>query len=559
MDPKQRNVVSLVVIVALVAASWAMLLPFRGPDYLQYQANDAKGNSTTKQQLLKTPAWSFDAAGVVREGAPDGSSATLKRTAGSGNSVGLSEWTVAPSSSATLTLDREKTSGSKQLSYGDKLQLNSGPEYGLHEGRTRITLGLDIQGGLSIILKATETSASPLNSDVMSRAELIVRNRIDKLGASEATIQRQGQDSILVQIPGARNAEQALDVIGRTGQLSFVEVSTIEDTAAVLAIQSGQDGVQLKKGTYKPFLTGEVIKTASISQATDTGEIEVNVTMDATGAKIWGDVTTRLAPTQSQVAIVLDDVVQSAPQVQSAITDGRTRITGKFTIDRAKALKTVLETGALPVTLEPVESRVVGPKLGQESLRQGIWAVLIGLALVALYLIVFYRGLGLVSVSALVVFSSIFLGILAVLSKFGLFALSLPGIAGIVLTIGIAADSSILINERVREEVRMGKTLRSAANSGSKHGIMTSVDADLVTFVSALALFFVAIGPVKGFALTLMIGIICDISMMLLYKRPVIMLLAESVIPKAPAFWGMPRETVAVTPASAKKGGGRRG
>jgi preprotein translocase subunit SecD/SecD/SecF fusion protein len=163
--------------------------------------------------------------------------------------------------------------------------------------------------------------------------------------------------------------------------------------------------------------------------------------------------------------------------------------------------------------------------------------------------------MGLITVGALLTFSSMFLGVLALMSKMGVFALTLPGIAGVVLTIGIAADSSILILERVKEEIAAGKTIRSAANSGSRHGIMTSVDADLVTLVSAAALYFIAIGPVKGFALTLMIGIMCDIIMMLVFKRPSIMLLAENLMPKAPAFWGIPRERDAVGAAANKKGG----
>lgn len=423
----------------------------------------------------------------------------------------------------------------------------------------KITQGLDIQGGLSVVLTAKPAPGQQLTSTDMDRAELIIRNRVDKLGASETSIQKEGSDSILVQMPGIKNAEEALKVLGSTGQLEFVEVSAINDTTTVAAIQSNQQNVTLKRGTYKPFMTGDVVTNATVGQDSQTGKIVVNVTMNPTGAKTWGDVTTRLFPTKAQVAIVLDGVVKSAPQVESAILDGQTQISGNFTPDDAKNLATVLQTGALPVTLEPVETRFVGPTLGQDSLRQGVLAALIGLAIVAIYLIVFYRGLGVISVAALVVFSSIFLGILAVLSFFGLFALSLPGIAGVVLTIGLAADSSILINERFKEEIRMGKTFRSAAVSGTRHAIGTSVDADLVTFVSALVLFAVAIGPVKGFALTLMLGIFCDITMMLLFKRPMIILLAESVIPKMPAFWGVPKESVAALGASAKKGGGARG
>jgi len=215
----------------------------------------------------------------------------------------------------------------------------------------------------------------------------------------------------------------------------------------------------------------------------------------------------------------------------------------------------VLQTGSLPVKLDPVDTRVVGPTLGQDSLRQGVYAALIGLLIVAVYLVAFYRGMGLISVAALVVFASLFLGLLAALSMFGLFALSLPGIAGIVLTIGLAADSSILISERLHEEIGLGKTVRSAASSGTKHAIITSADADIVTFVSALALFALAIGPVKGFALTLMLGILCDIIMMLLFSRPLIILLGETVMAKAPVFWGIPQEVVSPRGPASKKGG----
>jgi len=424
---------------------------------------------------------------------------------------------------------------------------------------TKIKQGLDIQGGISVILTAQPQPGQQLTNDDMDRAELIIRNRVDKLGASETSIQRQGKDSILVQMPGLKNREEALKIINSTGLLEFVDVASITDSAAVVALTSADsaEGFKLTEGTYKSFMTGAVVKDASVGQDPTTGKIEVNVTMNADGTKTWGEYTT--ANVGKQIAIVLDGVVKSAPVVNEPITGGQTAISGSFTPEEAKALATVLQTGALPVELVPQDTRTVGPTLGQESLRQGLMAVLIGLLIVTFYLIAFYRGLGFISVTAMFVFASIFLGILALLSQFGLFALSLPGIAGVVLTIGIAADSSILINERFQEEIRLGKTYRSAAQSGTRHAIGTSVDADLVTFVSALVLFIVAIGPVKGFALTLMIGIACDILMMILYKRPIIMILAESAIPKSPALWGVPKEAVAVGVSASKKGGAARG
>ncbi len=417
----------------------------------------------------------------------------------------------------------------------------------------KITQGLDIQGGLSVILTAEESTTTPVTAAVMERAELIVRNRVDRLGVREASIQRQGNDSLLVQIPGIKNAQEALAVLGSTGQLEFVDVASITDSATVAAISAGEQGVQVKKGTYQPFLTGEVVRNAAVSQNPNTGEIEVNLSMNAEGTKKWAEYTS--ASVGKLVAVVLDGTVQSAPRVNEPILDGSTAISGSFTAETAKQLKTVLETGSLPVTLVFSESRVVGPTLGQDSLRQGVLAMVIGLSLVALYVLLFYRGLGLLTVAALITFASFFLGILALLSQLGFFALTLPGIAGIVLTIGLAADSSILILERFKEEVRMGKTIRSAANSGSRHGMYTSIDADLVTLVSAAVLYFVAIGPVRGFALTLTIGIVCDIVMMVLFKRPSLVLLGESVIGKAPAFWGLTKDSAAAPTGKAPKGG----
>ncbi len=403
----------------------------------------------------------------------------------------------------------------------------------------KITQGLDIQGGLSVILTAQETTTTAVTAAVMNRAELIVNNRVNKLGASDASIQKQGNDSILVQLPGIKNAEEALNVLGSTGQLEFVDVETIADTATVAAIQEGRQDVVLVPGTYTPLMTGEVVTNASVGTDPTTNKIVVNVSMNNKGRDTWGDYTT--SHVGKQVAVVLDGKVQSAPTVNEPITDGQTQISGDFTPAEAKNLKTVLETGALPVTLKFSDSRVVGPTLGQQSLRAGVLAALAGVALVAIYLLFFYRGLGLLSWLSILGFASIFLGLLALLSTFGWFALSLPGIAGVVLTIGLAADSSILINERLREEVWMGKTIRSAAVSSTRHAIGTSIDADLVTLVSALVLYLVAIGPVRGFALTLMLGIMCDVIMMLLIKRPLIILLSEGAMTKAPGFFGLKR------------------
>ncbi len=394
----------------------------------------------------------------------------------------------------------------------------------------QIRQGLDIQGGLSVTLTAQETTMSPVNEDAMQRAELIVRNRVDTLGVAEASIQRQGQESILVQLPGISDPEEALETLGSTGQLEFVDPASVETTAPIT------EGTRLEPGTYQPFMTGEVVTDAAVG-ADQLGNTNVSVTFDAEGAETWATYTTNHVG--DQVAIVLDGVVRSAPVIREPILGGDTEISGDFTPDEAKRLQTVLETGALPVSLEFSESRVVGPTLGSDSLRQGLLAALVGLGLVAVYMALYYRGLGVISWASLTIFSSLFLGILAVLSDLGSFALSLPGIAGIVLTIGLASDSSILIFERFKEEVRIGKSLRSAAKTGTKHAIWTSLDANLVTLVSAIVLYAVAIGPVKGFAFTLSLGVLCDIVVMVLFTRTTVVMLAESAVRKHPWVFGV--------------------
>ena len=212
---------------------------------------------------------------------------------------------------------------------------------------------------------------------------------------------------------------------------------------------------------------------------------------------------------KGKIVIILDGEVQSAPAVQSEITGGQVSITGGYDKEAASSMETVLESGSLPVSFEYAQSQVVGPTLGQDALTSGVLVAAIGLALVMLYLLVFYQGLGLITAAAMAVFAVLYLGILGLLSHFGLFSLSMAGIAGVVLTIGMAADSSILTLERFREEIRMGRSVRAASVTGVRHGVLTSIDADLVTRGSARSLCFLASASVKGFGLTLAIFILC--------------------------------------------------
>lgn len=430
----------------------------------------------------------------------------------------------------------------------------------------KINQGLDIQGGLSVVLTAKTTDGSAISTEDMESSRAVIESRVNSLGASEATVQVQGTDQILVQIPGLSDTETALNTIGKTGKLEFAPLDSFTDEEVKKKIEEGQFGsestitdefgnslpsgtvehLKVEAGTYTPVVSGSNITSVAVGKENETAlTYAVNVKLDADGTAAFAEATTELAPTKGRIVIVLDGEVQSAPAVQNEILDGDVSITGNYSLEDAKSLVTVLESGSLPVSFEYAQSQVVGPTLGQEALYAGVMAAIIGLLVVMLYLLFFYRGLGMLTAAAMIVFAVIYLGVLAALSAAGLFSLSLAGVAGIVLTIGMAADSSILTLERFREEIRMGRSVRASSITGVRHAIVTSIDADLVTLVSALSLFFLASASVKGFGLTLALGILCDIVMMLLFKAPIIRLLAPRSIAKHPGFWGIKDSLVA--------------
>lgn len=424
----------------------------------------------------------------------------------------------------------------------------------------KINQGLDIQGGLSVVLTATSTDGDAITEEEMETSRAIVESRVNALGASEAVVQVQGNNQILVQIPGLSDTQTALGIIGKTGKLEFARLDSFTDQEVVNAIESGNYGneatvtddfgnvfptgetkhLKVEDGTYTPIVTGDNINRVTVDRPSETSiYYAVDIDLDAEGTKAFADASRDLVADHGKIVIILDNEVQSAPAVQSEIPNGQVQITGNYDLAEAQALKTVLESGSLPVSFQYSQSQVVGPTLGQDALRSGVIVALLGILLVMIYLMFFYKGLGTITAGAVIVFALLYLGILAGLSAFGLFTLSLSGVAGIVLTIGMAADSSVLTVERFREEIRMGKSVRAASISGVRHAIQTSIDADLVSLVSALCLFFLASASVKGFGLTLSLGIFCDIAMMLLFKAPLVRLLAPRAIAKHPGFWNI--------------------
>lgn len=385
-------------------------------------------------------------------------------------------------------------------------------------------LGLDLKGGMHIIFKAKPAPGTPVNRDALERAKFILNQRVDKLGVAEVQIAIQEPDNIVVDLPGIKNPQDAVDVLGKVALLEFKEVTGVDEKG------------NPKLG--KTLLTGKYLKSANVG-FDQLGKPKVDMEFTEEGAKKFEEITAQYVG--KQIAIVLDGKVMSAPRVIEKITGGRAEITGNFTIDEAKKLAIVLQTGALPVNLEIEEKQVIGPALGRESLKQALYAALAGLALVAAYMIIYYRALGVIAGLSLISFGIIFWGIIASINRFTPWGwpLSLPAMAGVILMIGVAADSCVVIFERIKEEIRAGKKVYVAGESGFVHSIVTILDADLVTFLVALTLVFFSVGPVKGFAVSLAAGIIVDLFVTYTFTRPLVALFLRTKIAKNPFVIGI--------------------
>jgi preprotein translocase subunit SecD len=397
-------------------------------------------------------------------------------------------------------------------------------------------LGLDLRGGMSVILTAKPTPGAPVNERAMRQAELIIRERIDRLGVTEPQIQRQGGRSILIQLPGIKNPEEALEIIGKPAILQFAIVQPAFER------ETDERLNQLKK-EGKPVL-GPILmsgKDLRSAQATYGGQLRTEPIVEMKFTPAGADKFTQITSQNvgRRLAIILDGKIMTAPTIKSAITGGSAIIEGIKSIDEAKKIALVLQTGALPVHLEMAEVTRVGPTLGKESLKAGLVAGLIGLGLVATYMLLYYRGLGLITSFHLTVFAFLFWGIIALLGRYYSWNLTLPGIAGIIVSIGITADSSIIIFERIKEEVKQGKTFRTSVDTGFWRAFRTIFDADLVTWLTAGVLFFVGLGPVKGFALTLALGLMVDMFTALFFTRSILGIIAHTWPVKSPKILGI--------------------
>ena len=459
------------------------------------------------------------------------------------------------------------------------------PEQLVDLKKRSLNLGLDLQGGIHLVLEVkTEGMEEQEAQDAVAQAQEVIRNRVDQFGVAEPTIQRQGDNRIIIELPGVQDVQRAKDLVGQTALLEFQLLEPAEDRTRliqridqVLAPQeeeeeeedlllssspesaplssmlslAGEDltvsGRELQRVKNllnapeaqelipadveflfsskpagaegnefyflylvrkKPEMTGHMIQDAfvSIGQVVEyMGQPIVNFSTTDEGVRLFSRITG--SHIGERMAIVLDESVYSAPVIQNKISEGRGIITGSGTQEEAKDLAIVLRAGALPAEVEIIEDRTVGPSLGRDSIEQGKTAAIYSMVLVVIFMVLYYRAAGLIANFALLL-NMLF--IMAVLAGFHA-TLTLPGIAGIILTIGMAVDANVLIFERIREELRSGKTVRAAIDSGYGHALSAIIDANVTTFLVGIVLYQFGTGPIRGFALTLCIGIISSL------------------------------------------------
>ena len=434
-------------------------------------------------------------------------------------------------------------------------------------------LGVQLQGGVEVVLRP----ADEVSDEQFERAIEIIRNRIDAIGVAEPDITRQG-DQVVIQLPGVKDKQRAVDLIGKTAELTFRPVITFfdpfdpnqraaakqvvegsavaedenvdgdteptvslsdlltppdqDDAAATVAVlgSTGQTGFVLAPAQ----LTGEVIEEAV---ATFQGQWIVNLSFNEEGALLFDQMA--VANYERQVAIVLDGVVESAPTINATEFKGQAVISGSFDEAEAKNLALVLRFGALPVEFERDDVRTVSATLGEGTLRAGVIAGLVGLALVGLYMLLYYRLLGFVAICSLAVSGATLWSIIAWLGESKGLALTLAGATGIIVSIGVQVDSNIVYYERIKEEVRRGRAVRSAADGSFRVAFSTIIWADLASLIGAGVLYQLTSGTVRGFALYLGITTLIDLAVSFFFMRPLVVFVARRLVNERPKRLGL--------------------
>jgi preprotein translocase subunit SecD len=343
-------------------------------------------------------------------------------------------------------------------------------------------LGLDLQGGVHVVLQAQETAGREVTDDDMEQLKSVMRQRVNELGVSEPVIQREGKRRLIVELAGVENPEEAVELIGKTASLKF---------------KTEEHGV---------ILTGKDLADAKAVIKPDTNEPIVEIKFKKEGARKFADITSELAG-WGRIAILLDDKVISNPAVKEPIPNGQAVISGGFkNYNEAVQLAALLRGGALPVDVKVIEKRNVGPQLGIDSLNKSKVAAIIGIIAIMLFMMAFYRIPGFIATIALVVYGLLVLIVMNSINA----VLTLPGIAGLLLSVGMAVDANVIIFERVKEELRNGKSLRAGVDAGFKRAFWTIFDANVTTLLGAAVLYYFGTGLIRGFAVTLSLGILAS-------------------------------------------------
>ncbi|WP_346354156.1 protein translocase subunit SecD [Azotosporobacter soli] len=371
-----------------------------------------------------------------------------------------------------------------------------------------IKQGLDLQGGTHVVLEAVDTPEAKVNEDAVARVVKIIEQRVNELGLTEPIIQRQGERRIIVELPGIKDPEKAIDMLGKTAMLEFAD----------------------EKGAI--VLTGTDLKDARAQiDSTKSGNV-VALEFSDEGTKKFADLT--LKNVGKHISILLDKKILTSPVVNEPITGGKAVITGSRTLDEAQNLAILLRSGSLPVKVEVMEVRTVGPTLGQDSKEKSEKAFTIGIVAIVVFMLLFYRMSGIVANIALLVYVLLLLLTLKMLQA----TMTLPGIAGIILSMGVAVDANVLIFERFKEEYRSGKTLRAAVDAGFSRAFNTILDSNVSIMITAAVLFLLGTGPIRGFALTLGLGVILSMFTAITVSRFLLKLLMRSNITNNGKFFG---------------------
>ena len=372
-----------------------------------------------------------------------------------------------------------------------------------------IRQGLDLQGGTHVVLEAVDTEQAQVNDDAMNRVVAIMEKRVNALGLTEPIIQREGERRVIIELPGVKDPDAAIKTIGKTAMLEFRD----------------EEG--------NTVLTGTDLKDAQASTNPQTGQNVVNLEFSDEGAQKFADLT--MKNVGRTIASLLDGEVLTAPNVREPILGGRAEITGQKTLEEAQNLAVVLRSGALPVKVEIIETRTVGPTLGQDSKDKSQFAFAVGLGAVVIFMIFFYHFSGFIADVALMAYTIMLLGILYLMDA----TLTLPGVAGIILSIGMAVDANVLIFEHFKEEYQInGKSLRLAMDAGFKRAFTTIFDSNVTTLIAAGVLFFLGTGTIRGFAITLGVGTILSMFTAITLTQFMLKLMINSKLSENPRLYG---------------------